>query len=127
MPVSYAIDRGLGIVRITCSGVLTMDEMVGYFATLARDPARVGTFHTLVDLRAVTAMLETGQLRHMTDQLATLPSTIGFGACAIVANDPLSEGGGKLFSVFARERYRAITVVPTIEDAEAWLRLQPLH
>jgi hypothetical protein len=29
-------------------------------------------------------------------------------------------------AVFARERYRAMTVVPTIEAAEAWLRLQPL-
>src|SRR5215813_5457441 len=113
MPVSYAIDRGLHVVRITCSGVLTIDEVLGYFETLAWDPARVGTFHTLVDLRGLASMLETGQLRHALDHMATLPGAIGFGACAIVANDPLSEGGGKLFAVFARERYRAITIVPT--------------
>jgi len=38
-----------------------------------------------------------------------------------VATDPASVGTGKLFAVFARERFRASTIVPTLEAAEAWL------
>jgi hypothetical protein len=38
-----------------------------------------------------------------------------------VASDPATVGTGKLFAVFARERFRATTIVPTMEAAEQWM------
>jgi hypothetical protein len=67
---------------------------------------------------------ETGQLRRAAARIDPERSPLQFGVCAIVATDPETVATGKLFAVFARERFRATTIVPTLEDAERWLLAQ---
>ena len=48
--------------------------------------------------------------------------TIHYGACAVVASSPPVVSLAKVFVAFARDAFRATTVVDTVEEAEHWLR-----
>lgn len=121
MPITYEIDRVRRLVRTKCVGFVTLDEVIAHFTALENDPSRVGIFDVLVDFRRVTSVPETGQLREVADRIAPDKSDLQFGACAIVATDPALVGTAKLFSVFTNKRFRATTVVRTVEAAERWL------
>jgi hypothetical protein len=59
MPVTYTIDPEAGMVRMTCSGVLTNEELVDSIERLHTDPARRPGMPSLVDCREVQQMLVT--------------------------------------------------------------------
>jgi hypothetical protein len=82
--MTYVIDAAQAIVRIICTGVVTVEEVLAYLQQLAQDPARVGRFHSLVDLRDVIEEAATRQVRWFANELTALSSEIRFGVCAIV-------------------------------------------
>jgi hypothetical protein len=121
MPITYDIDRERPLVRTTLAGFVTFTEVMAHFAALESDPRRSDTMNVLIDIRGLTSVPETGQLRRAANRIDPERSPLQYGVCAIVASDPAAVGTGKLFAVFARERFRATTIVPTIEEAERWL------
>jgi hypothetical protein len=123
MPVTYEIDVARGLVRTTCTGFVILDEVMAHFADLERDPRRPEMLNVVLDLRGVTSIPETGEVRKIAVRIGP-PSPLKFGVCAIVAQDPLAVGTAKLFAVFAREHFRATAVVPTIAAANEWLQQQ---
>jgi hypothetical protein len=127
MPISYDIDRERALIRTTLTGFVTFTEVIAHFDALEDDPRQSGTLNVLLDLRGLTSVPETGQLRRAAARIDPERSPLQFGACALVAIDPETVATGKLFAVFARQRFRATTIVPTLEDAERWLldREQP--
>jgi hypothetical protein len=124
MPITYQIDRERALVRTTLSGFVTFLEVMAHFAALETDPNRTGPMNVLIDIRGLTSVPETGQLRRAANRIDPERSPLQYGVLAIVASDPAAVGTGKLFAVFARERFRATTIVPTIEEAERWLQDQ---
>jgi len=125
MPITYEIDRARSLVRTACVGYVTFQEVMAHFAALENDPRRSNRMDVLLDLRALTSTPETGQLRRAAKRIEPEQSPLEYGVCAIVASDPAAMSTGKLFAVFARERFSATTVVQTIEEAERWLERQP--
>ena len=121
MPITYEIDSARALVRTTLTGFVTFPEVMAHFNALETDPRRSGTMDVLLDIRGLTSVPETGQLRRAANRLDPERSPLQYGACAIVATDPAAISTGKLFAVFARERFRASTIVPTLEAAEEWL------
>ena len=121
MPITYEIDRGRALVRTTLTGFVTFPEVMAHFTALENDPRRLGTMDVLLDIRGMTSVPETGQLRRAAGRIDPERTSMLYGFCAIVAADPASVSTGKLFAVFAREWFRATTVVPTLEAAEQWL------
>ena len=121
MPITYEIDRARALVRTTLTGFVTFPEVMAHFTALENDPRRLGTMDVLLDIRGLTSVPETGELRRAAGRIDPDRTSLQYGACAIVASDPAAVSTGKLFAVFARERFRATTVVPTLEAAEQWL------
>jgi len=121
MPITYDIDSARALVRTTLTGFVTFTEVMDHFSALESDPRRSGTMNVLLDIRGLTSVPETGQLRRAANRIHPDRSPLQYGVCAIVATDPASVGTGKLFAVFARERFRASTIVATLDAAEAWL------
>jgi len=121
MPITYRIDRPRELVRVTCSGPVTFEEVMTHFAVVEADPDRVGELDVLLDLRGVTSNAETRQLREVAERMSPARTTLQYRRCALVAVDPAVVGMGRLFVEFARGRFRATTVVPTVEAAERWL------
>jgi hypothetical protein len=121
MPITYEIDRARALVRTTLTGFVTFPEVMAHFTALEHDPRRLGTMDVLLDIRGLTSVPETGQLRRAASRLDPERTSLEYGVCAIVATDPAAVSTGKLFAVFARERFRATTVVSSLEAAEQWL------
>ena len=125
MPVTYDINPARSLVITSCVGFVTFQEVMDHYDALEKDPRRVGMMDVLLDLRGLTSTPETGQLRRAAKRIEPEQTSLQYRACAIVATDPAAVSTGKLFAVFARERFRATTVVSTIEEADRWLRQQP--
>jgi hypothetical protein len=121
MPITYEIDPKRGLVRTTLAGFVTLPEVMAHFTALENDPRRSGPMNVLLDIRGLTSVPETGHLRRAAGRIDPERSPLQYGVCAMVATDPATVSTGKLFAVFARERFRATTVVPTLEEAERWL------
>jgi hypothetical protein len=124
MPITYQIDSERALVRTTIAGFVTFPEVMAHFAALEADPNRTGPMNVLIDIRGLTSVPETGQLRRAANRIDPERSPLQYGVLVIVASDPAAVGTGKLFAVFARERFRATTIVPTVEEAERWLQDQ---
>ena len=76
MPATYSIDHSSGVVRISCSGVFTNQEMIDCMERLYRDPARKPGMPSLIDCRDV----ETMQVTHAGCQAAaTIGATLHAG------------------------------------------------
>jgi hypothetical protein len=121
MPITYEIDQERALVRTTLVGFVTFPEVMAHFEQLENDPRRGSTMNVLIDIRGLTSVPETGQLRRAANRIDPERSPLQYELLAIVASEPATIGTGKLFAVFARERFRASTIVPTIEAAEQWL------
>jgi len=124
MPITYEIDSARALVRTTLAGFVTFAEVMSHFAALENDPRHSGTMNVLIDIRGMTSVPETGQLRRAAGRIEPERSRLQYGVCAMVATDPANISTGKLFAVFARERFRATTIVPNLEEADRWLRDQ---
>jgi hypothetical protein len=121
MPVLYEIDRERALVRTTCAGFVTFDQVMAHFDALERDPRRRGAMDIVLDLRHVTSTPEIGQLRQVAERMEAAGPSLQYGRCAIVAVAPEHVGMARLFVQFARARFAAAAVVATIDDAERWL------
>lgn len=121
MPVLYEIDREHALVRTTCAGLVTFEQVMAHFDALERDPRRRGVMDVVLDLRHITSTPETSQLRKVADRMEAGESAIRYGRCAIVAVEPEHVGIARLFTQFARSRFVASNVVETIDEAERWL------
>jgi hypothetical protein len=121
MPVLYEIDRERGLVRTTCAGFVTFDQVMAHFDALERDPRRRGVMDVVLDVRHITSTPETSQLRQVAERMEAGAAALKYGRCAIVAAEPEHVGMARLFVQFARGRFAAAIVVPTIDEAERWL------
>jgi hypothetical protein len=127
MPVLYEIDVQKNLVRTTCAGSITFDQVMAHFAALERDPRRTGAMDVVLDIRTITTTPETSQLRQVAERISPEKSTLKYGRLAIVAFTPEAVGIGRLFTQFARDRFASSTVVSTLEEAERWLRAPSLE
>jgi|KBSMisStandDraft_5_1062788.scaffolds.fasta_scaffold00978_13 hypothetical protein len=127
MPVLYEIDVNRNLVRTTCAGSVTFDQVMAHFAALERDPRRTGAMDVVLDIRTITTTPETSQLRQVAERISPEKSTLKYGRLAIVAFTPEAIGIGRLFAQFTRGRFVATNVVGTLEEAERWLRPSSLE
>ena len=126
MPVLYEIDVTRRLVRTTCAGSITFEQVMAHFAALERDPRRAGgVMDVVLDIRTVTTMPETSQLRQVAERIAPDNTAMKYGRLAIVAVNPEAVGLGRLFVQFTRGRFTASTVVASIDEAERWLDASP--
>jgi len=78
MPVLYEIDRDRALVRTTCAGFVTFEQVMAHFAALERDPRRRDMMDVILDLRQVTSMPETSQLRQVAERIAAAESRLQY-------------------------------------------------
>ena len=121
MPVTYRIDPDAKLIRTRCMGEVTFTEVADHFRELERDPACGEDFDVVLDLSEVSSIPTPGQLRAVTIEIERLQPKIPFRACAVVANTDVLFGMSRMFEAFAEERFRAIRVFRTVEEAEGWL------
>jgi hypothetical protein len=121
MPVIYQIDKANALIRTTCVGDVTLEEVIEHFRVLARDPDCPDHPDVLLDLSEQTSVPQSDQLRRITMAIRHVRSRMQFGTCAIVACTDALYGMLRMFQVFTEELFDAAQVFRTISDAEAWL------
>jgi hypothetical protein len=125
MPVLYEIDVNRDLVRTTCAGAVTFEQVMAHFAALERDPRRRGTMDVVLDIRTIATTPETQQLRQVAERISQSNSTLKYGRLAIVAVNPEAVGIGRLFMEFTRGRFSETVVVDSLDEAERWLYEPP--
>jgi hypothetical protein len=124
MPVQYRIDHTKGIIRTRCIGEVTLEEVLSHFQELKSDPECPPRLDALLDLSQCLSAANSAQLRTVSDAIASIRERVQFDACAIVGPTDLLFGVGRMFEVFAEERFRVTNVFRSVADAESWLSSQ---
>lgn len=121
MPVTYQIDAATAIIRTKCSGDVTLDEVIGHFHELERDPHRGDRLDVMLDLSEQTSIPQSGDLRVVTREIGNIRASVQFGACAIVACTDVLFGMIRMFQVFTEDLFREVCVFRSVPEAEEWL------
>jgi len=124
VPVTYRIDAAGKIIRTTCSGPVTLQEVIEHFQALKQDPARSESLDVLLNVSEAELIPESSQLKDVKAELAAIREQIQFGICAVVAGRDAMFGMMRVFEVFAGQYFRAIRVFRDSAEAERWLTAQ---
>ena len=100
---------------------MTLPDVEEHFRRLGEDPDCPERVDVLLDLREVTSLPSTSQLRSVGEAIARLRARVRFGACALVASSDALYGTAKIFEVTAARGFDATAVFRGPAEAEAWL------
>ena len=126
MPVTYTIDKEAGLVRMTCSGVLTNEELVAGVERLHSDPARAPGMGSLVDCRCIDKLLVTPpglQAAAALESVVVDPRQEPW-AVAIVAADDEVFWAARTYEVLRAGSPEKVRVFKDPLEAEGWLQRQ---
>ena len=126
MPVTYKIDTAGETIRTECTGDVTLEEVLGHFRALAKDPDCPPRLDVLLDLSQTTSVPRSEDLRDVVTEIERVRGNVRFGACAIVACTDALFGMLRMFEVYAEQHFRNTSVFRTLPEAEEWLAAQVL-
>jgi hypothetical protein len=121
MPVSYEIDTTRGLIHTRCVGPVTLEEVLGHFADLIRDPECPDRLDVLLNLSEITSLPTSDELRAVSSEIGRIRPHVIFGRCAIVTANDAWFGTARMFEVFASNYFHATDVFRTVDEAALWL------
>lgn len=121
MPITYQIDPATGTIDTSCTGDVTLDEVMAHFGELEALPSLPRPLDVLLDLHAVTAAPSSEQIKVVVASVSVLRSKVEWGRCAIVARWPLMFGMSRMFEMLAEGLFAGSCVFETRAEAEEWL------
>ena len=121
VPVVYRIDSELNRIVTTCQGETTLREVIGHFDELEADPECPDDADVLLDLSAMTALPNVGQMRSAAERAGSAARRVRFGAIAIVAPNEALFGMARVFETFTERHFSRTGVFRNREAAERWL------
>ena len=121
MAVTYWIDKCNGIIHTSCTGQVTLEEVIDHFRALERDPDGPSHLNVLLDLSEQTSIPEKANLQDVTSEIRRIRGRVEFGTCAIVACRDALFGMLRMFEVFAEQLFSETCVFRSKAEAEAWL------
>jgi hypothetical protein len=124
VPITYQFSADKRTIRTTCTGYLTLPEIVEHFQALERDPECPELLDVYLDCSEVTSLPETRQISAVVTQMKRVQPKVRFDACAIVASRHALFGMMRMFEALAEEVFRVTRTFLTTTEAEAWLALQ---
>ena len=121
MPITYQIDRELGLIRTRCVGDVPFREVAAHFQQLARDSSLPFPLDVLLDLTALESVPESDKLRAAAREVELAQKAVTWGSCAIVARGDLLFGIGRVFQAFSQQHFVHSNVFRAQDEAERWL------
>jgi hypothetical protein len=121
MPVTYSIDVANRLIHTTCSGPITVDEVIDHFRVIEQDPECPDRVDVLLEVRDEMTVPNSQQLRAVARAIARIRPRVQFGACAIVARTDVLFGMMRMFEVFTEDYFRKTQAFRNIAEAEVWL------
>jgi hypothetical protein len=124
VPVTYEIDKARGLIRTMCTGYVTFFEVAEHFQELERDPDCPKQLDVLLDLREITSLPSSEQLRAVSEQIGRLRDRVRFGAAAFVVGTDALFGTAMVLEVYAARGFRTTKIFRDAAEAESWLAQQ---
>ena len=125
MPVTYRIDRSRHLIHTTCTGLVTLQEVLEHFAVLVADPNRTHGLDVLLDLTRIDTVPTSEELRVVASEIAHIRPEIEFGRCGVAASREAMFGMSRMFEVYAEGYFTEVQAFRTVEEAARWLGLTP--
>lgn len=120
MPVTYRIERSLGVVFSTCEGVLTCQEICDHERALLQDPDFDSSFNQLIKLTGVTTFDLSSDEVCKVAKIETLRAR----RAMVVSEDPLLFGMVRMYQILRDSDPDDIQVFHDIKAARKWLGLE---
>ena len=120
MPVSYRIDKSLGLVFTTAEGVLTVQDILTHLHRLRDDPDVDSSCDQLIDLRDVI------EFAASTAEMQTIADHNLFNERsrrAIVAETDMSFAMARMYEMLRESKPDQIMVFRDMAEARRWLGL----
>jgi hypothetical protein len=123
LPITYSIDRSLGVIFEVWRGDVTADDLGRYWTAYLENPEVLELRRTLVDLRAAEIQFTGSEMLHLVSSIV-LPVLNGRDwKTAIVVQKPAQFGLSKQYHFFA-EQYSTDSIFFEPEPALSWLLAQ---
>lgn len=120
MPIDYTIDRDNGIVLVTWSGDVTIDELRRHLNAMLADPEALALRRSLSDVRRATLLFTGAELASLVATVLT--PTLGNAGwkLALIVAQTAQYGMSRQFHVFAGPSSKS-SIFFDRETALAWL------
>ena len=126
MPITYRIDVPDRLIRTTCYGHVTLEEIHAHFDELRGAWPPVAKLDVLLDLTCYTSIPQIWELREAASRIGMFGGRERFRRCAIIAHRELLYGLLRVFELFVDRNFVAVRVFRNEHDAMDWLRKRPL-
>jgi hypothetical protein len=120
MPIEYRIDHDWNLLRTTCTGVVSLQDVLEHFDVLEQDRERPPRLHVLLQLTDLETPPRSDEIQAVSRRIERLTG-LRFGLCAIVVDRDLIYGIARIFAAFAESRFEAVHVFKSESAAETWL------
>ena len=124
MPIAYQFSADKRTIRTTCTGFLTLAEIIAHFQDLEHDPECPEQLDVFLDCREVTSLPDTRQISAVVTQMKRVQPRVRFDACAIVASRDALFGMMRVFEALAEEVFGVTRTFLSSTEAETWLALK---
>ncbi len=121
MPIPYQIDHTQSLIRTKCVGNINLQDVLGHFDELEKDPHCPPMLDVLLDFSDLESVPDTDQLMAVVDRMRRVGHRVKFGACAIVAKSDLLFGIARMYTVYAEPHFATARVFRDFLQAEFWL------
>jgi hypothetical protein len=121
MPIRHEIDPERRLIRTTCTGAVSLDQVLHHFQTLEVAADLPEPLDVLLDLSGLGSAPEAEQIQVIAAEIARLLGRVRWGRCAIVATRDLVYGVSRVLEARAEESFVAVQVFRERAAAEAWL------
>ena len=122
MPIPYQIDHKESLIRTKCVGKVSLEEVLGHFDELEKDPDCPRSLDVLLDFSELETVPNPVQLMAVADRMHRIKDRVKFGACAIVAKSDVIYGIARMYTVYAEPQFRIARVFREFLQAEFWLQ-----
>lgn len=126
MPISYSIDKNLGVVFTTATGRLTEEELLEDKRRLTSDPNFSPEFVELSDIRAVSDLAITPEgIARMVMQDEDDADKLSAYKLAIVVSKEVAFGLARMYESMTQANVPNVRIFREINEARDWLGLPP--
>ena len=121
LPLSYAIDTALGVIRIVVVGGATAEEQTRLAEAWAADPLYEPGMPILLDNRRREEVASSAHIREMADLTKSSQVLEQGTRCAVVVASEVEFGLTRMYATLAEGGPMETRVFRDIDRAESWL------
>jgi hypothetical protein len=123
MPIEYHIDPQTSAIRTTCTGFVTVAEVLDHFDILERDPQCPPRLDVLLDLTEVTSFPKSHQIWAAAKRVSRV-ERVAFRLCAVATASSMLFGMLRMFEIFTSSYFEELRVFRDLAQAETWLQVE---